>query len=83
MACRSGCKTKNHSSYAECLRSAGVRVAYTDSANGWDYSKQRRWDNELQRYRDLESQGMEPLGTTHADMDKTEKYVEAYTNLEG
>jgi hypothetical protein len=48
-----------------------MRVAYTNSAGGWDATNQKRWDKELQRFRDLESSGISPLGTTHAEMDKT------------
>lgn len=75
--CRAGCPTQDHESYVECLRSAGLRVAYTNSANGQDSSKQKRWDRELSRYRDLRSQGIDPIGTTHAEMDRTEKALEA------
>lgn len=76
-ACRSGCPTPGiHLTYAECLRAAGTRVAYTNSVNGWDYSKQKRWDGELERYRTLSKSGLEPEGTTHRQMDRTEKAAE-------
>jgi hypothetical protein len=57
-----------------------MRVAYTNSTNGWDATKQKKWDNELQRFRNLEASGISPLGTTHAEMDRTEKIVEAVTH---
>lgn len=66
--CPCGCAT-----YGEHLRNKGVRVAYTNSTNGQDASKQKRWDKELSRYRDLTASGVEPQGTTHADMDRAEK----------
>ena len=75
MSCRAGCPTQDCPSYAACCK--GVRIGYTNSAGGWDYSKQKRWDRELQRYRDLSDSGIEPLGTTHKDMDKTERAAEA------
>lgn len=80
-ACRSGCPTQEHTSYIECLRSAGLRVAYTNSANGWDYSKQQKWDRELSRYRDLRESGVEPEGTTHREMDKAEKVAQIASDL--
>lgn len=58
--CTDGCRTKDHASYAQCLRSKSPRVAYANSANGWDYSRQKAWDKELSLYRDLRSQGVEP-----------------------
>jgi hypothetical protein len=71
--CRAGCPTQDHEAYAECLRSAGLRVAYSNSASNQDYTSQRKWDRELSRYRDLTASGVEPAGTTHRDMDKAEK----------
>lgn len=53
-----------------------MRVAYTNSANGWDATTQKRWDGELQRFRDLEAQGVNPIGTTHAEMDRSERVVD-------
>lgn len=73
--CTAGCPTQDHSSYAECLRSKTPRVAYTNSANGWDLTKQKKWDGELARYRSLKAQGIEPSSTTHAGMDRDEKFL--------
>jgi hypothetical protein len=56
-----------------------MRVAYTNSANGWDATKQKRWDGELARYRDLRAAGIEPPGTTHRDMDLAERTMEKVT----
>lgn len=73
MPCRSGCPTQDHPSYAYCLRDAALRIAYTNSVNGWDYSKQQKWDKELSRFRDLRQSGVEPSGTTHREMDQAER----------
>lgn len=75
--CRTGCPTQDHGSYADCCRSSGIRVAYANSVGGWDYSRQKTWDRELSRYRDLKAQGVEPEGTTTAAMDRTEAALEA------
>lgn len=64
MACRTGCLTKDHQSYAACLRSAAVRVAYANSASGWDFTAQKKQDRELDEYRSLRAQGVQPAGTT-------------------
>lgn len=64
MACSSGCPTQDHASYGECLRSKGTRIAYTNSAAGQDYTKQKRWDRELDAYAAAKRQGIQPAGTT-------------------
>ena len=69
MACRTGCPTQDCDSFAACLRGSGIRVAYANSAGGWDYSTQRRWDSELDNYRSAVAQGIQPDGTTQAKID--------------
>ena len=68
--CRSACLTQDHRSYGECLKAAAVRVAYTNSTNGSDYTKQKAWDKELQDYRDARNQGIEPAGTDRRSIDE-------------
>ena len=69
MACTSGCRTKDHASYAECLQSKTVRVAYANSANGMDYSAQKKWDRDLDAYKDARRQGIQPATTKRKDVD--------------
>lgn len=59
MACRSGCKTQDHASYGECLRSANVAVR--------DGTQHRNWDRPLERYREAREQGIQPASTRWAD----------------
>lgn len=73
MNCRSGCPTQDHGSYGECLRAANVRVAYADSANGWDATKQKKWDRELSDYRSALAQGIQPKGTDRRSIDQAVK----------
>lgn len=62
MACRTGCKTKDHASYGECLRSANV---------SWrDGTKHLNWDGELESYRSAREQGIQPASTRLADTRK-------------
>ena len=65
MACRSGCKTKDHSSWAECARDANVKVAATTTSRNRDGFDQTRRD--LKAYKEARSAGIQPEGTT---MDK-------------
>lgn len=62
--CSSGCKTKDHESWGECVRAKNARIAYANSAGGNDYTAQKKWDAELQAYRDARAQGVQPDGTT-------------------
>lgn len=70
MSCRAGCPTQDHASYGECLRSAGVRVAYANSTNGWDYTKQKKWQNELDAYKAVKKEGIQPKTTSLRDIDQ-------------
>lgn len=70
MACRTGCITKDHESYAACLRDAAPRVAYCNSAGGWDYTRQKTWDRELDAYRAAKAEGIQPETTRMADITK-------------
>ena len=59
--CRSGCRTRNHSSYGECLRDANPVVNLKATPNN-------SWDRELETYRDARSQGIQPATTRLADV---------------
>ncbi len=76
MACTSGCPTKDHKSYADCLRDKSLRVAYCNSAGGWDATKQKKWDNELAAYRGALAEGLEPAGTTMRDIDRAKRVAD-------
>lgn len=61
--CTSGCKTRDHLTWGECMRAKNAVVAYCGIAGG-DASSERKWDKELQAYRDARAQGIQPTGTT-------------------
>lgn len=68
--CTSGCRTQDHDSYAQCLRAKSTRVAYANSANGFDYTAQKKWDRDLAAYKDARAQGIQPSGTDRASVDR-------------
>ena len=76
--CTSGCPTQDHTSWGECLRSKGLRIAYARSAAGSDATKQKRWDQEISRYRNAVAQGIEPDGTTTAKVRQAEQWSERH-----
>ena len=61
--CTTGCATKDHATYGQCLKAKRTVVAYCNSANGQDYTAQKNWDRELDAYKDARRQGIEPAGT--------------------
>lgn len=69
--CTSGCKTKSHRSYAECLRDKNTTTYLAAPSRGLDGTRQKQWDRELERYRYARSQGIQPDGT------KLDKVIEA------
>ena len=85
MACASSCRAGSaHEgmSYGECLRSQGLAVMGLEST-GNDYTKQKKWDRELQSYRDAKAEGIQPKGTTHRDIDLAKKNADLAGNAAG
>jgi len=70
--CRSGCKSKDHSSYAECLSDIGVQVAAASFnsplAPVFDQTKK-----ELSAYANARANGIWPSGTTMAKIKDAER----------
>ena len=66
--CRSGCKTQDHVSYAECLKAANLRIGYCRSHIGQDSTTEKKWDKELSAYRDARKQGIQPETTKLKDI---------------
>jgi hypothetical protein len=59
MNCRSGCKTKDHETYGQCLSAANIRAAATmNNPFASDVKK------ELSAYRSARVNGIQPEGTT-------------------
>ena len=68
MSCRSGCRTKDHASWGDCLRASNLQLNAGDAAgayvaNGWT---DKKWNAELDLYRSARAQGIQPDGTTTA-----------------
>jgi hypothetical protein len=65
--CRSGCNTKDHASYAECLRAARVGIAAGESAPA-SIARGRAWEKELTSYAEARKQGIQPASTKQKDI---------------
>ena len=59
MNCRSGCKTKDHETYGQCLSAANIRAAATMN-NPFSSNVKK----ELSAYRSARVNGIQPEGTT-------------------
>lgn len=46
------------------MRNKGSRVLYSNSAKGFDATKEKAWNSELDLYRKARSEGIQPEGTT-------------------
>lgn len=63
MACSSSCRTQDHQSYGECLRSKNLKTAYMQEWKGSDYTAQKRADRDLDRYAAARKEGIQPQST--------------------
>ena len=72
--CTSSCKTKDHDSYGECLRSnTPMFVGVNPTRTGWDQDKVKKDEKEIQSYWDATRQGIEPRSTRKKDIDAAVK----------
>ncbi len=73
--CTSACKTKDHSSYAECLQQNMPMIApsSTPSRTGWDQKQIKKDNKELDSYYSAVKQGIEPRSTRQKDIDAAVK----------
>lgn len=70
MACRTGCLTKDHATYGDCLRAAAFRVGWGRSHVGFDRSSEKRKERELAFYREARAAGVQPATTRTPDIAK-------------
>ena len=72
MACRSGCPTQDHATWGDCLRASNIQMSAGDASSkmidaGWTNKK---WNKELDLYRQARAQGIQPDGTSTAQIQK-------------
>lgn len=66
--CSSSCPTQDHASWGECVRAKGLRVGWAASHKGIDRTKEKRWERDLQEYRDARAAGIQPATTSVQDV---------------
>jgi hypothetical protein len=78
MACASSCRTQDHNSYGECLRSKRVATTGLETTNpSFATTRQKKWDSELNAYESAVKQGVQPEGTTMPKIEKAMRISEA------
>lgn len=74
---RCGCGA-GHRTFGECIRSKGLRVeGCRDAVGGADRTRQKKWDAELDAYRDARAQGIQPSGTSLAATERAIRMSDA------
>ena len=68
MACRTGCLTKDHATYGQCLRAASLRVGWAKSHLGIDRTRERNKNAELDFYAEARRAGIQPATTKTPDI---------------
>lgn len=68
--CRSGCPTKDHANWGECLKASNIQMNAGDASSGMIKSgwTNKKWDAELQAFRDAKAQGIQPKSTKMKDI---------------
>ena len=69
MPCSSGCLTKDHRSFGECLRSKNLKTAVSIPGKDYDRSGQRDWDKRIDSYKAARAEGIQPSGTSKSQID--------------
>lgn len=77
MTCRSGCRTQDHATYADCCLDAGLRTYLVRASKGEDGTAQKKWDRELESYYSARKEGIRPDGTTTAKIDAAKRRSDA------
>ena len=73
MACSSSCRTQDHGSYGECLRSKNLKTAYMQEWKGSDYTAQKRADRDLDAYARARKEGIQPQSTNRQHVEAAVK----------
>lgn len=70
MNCRTGCPTKDHATYGECLRSARVGANLAATPNN-------TWDKDLHAYKAAREEGLQPDSTKRADVEMAKAFSDS------
>lgn len=66
--CSTGCQTKDHANWGECMRAKNTRVGWAKSSVGLDRTAQKAMEARHKEYRDARRQGIQPASTSTRDI---------------
>lgn len=66
--CSSTCKTKDHSTWGECVRAKNLKTAYMAEWKGSDATAQKKADKNLDAYANARKNGIQPKSTRPNDV---------------
>lgn len=67
--CSSGCRTQDHASYGECMRSKGAGAFGVSISKGFSADREKQWNRDLDAYSAARRQGIQPASTKRRDVD--------------
>lgn len=66
--CSASCRTKDHATFGECVRSKNLKTAYMQEWKGSDATIQKRADKNLENYAKARKYGIQPKSTNERDV---------------
>lgn len=72
MSCTSGCATKDHGSWGECVRDKGLHIV---DPGGTGTAK--KWEGDLNAYASARKQGIQPSSIDRASVDRAVRISES------
>jgi len=72
--CSSGCPTQDHETYGQCLKAKNLSPLWVGEINS---TTQKQWQKDIDYYRAAKRQGLNPEGSTRAQVEKAFTAAEA------
>jgi hypothetical protein len=71
--CRCSWAKAPHRTWGACQRSKSIRIGYCRSAAGYDATRQKKWDKEIDAYKAARAEGIQPEGTTMRQIEEARR----------
>lgn len=78
MACASSCRTQDHATYGQCLRSQGLAVTGLETTSpSFTRERERKFNAELDAYSAARKEGLQPAGTSMHQIDAAKREADS------
>lgn len=78
--CTSSCRTRDHETWGECVRSKNLRTAYMQEWKGKDATAQKKADKNLDAYAEARQYGIQPKSTRERDVQAAVRFSDKTGN---